>query len=200
MAIDMNKSHKLLVACTTGLIGAQLIAGEASAGPTEAERVLQSRELIKSFAKRLKDELVGAIKSGGPVSAIPVCRTAAPEIARTKAAEKGWSLGRTALKLRNPANTPDAWERAVLEKFAKEARQGADLAKLEHYETTTHNGKRVFRYMKAIPTQKPCLTCHGADVTVDLKEKIRAFYPQDQATGFALGELRGAFTIIQPVK
>ncbi len=197
--MTLKTTMTLFTACMTGLTGAQLIAGTASASPDGAERAAQSRELVKSFAERLKSELVGAMKSGGPTAAIPVCHTAAPAITKEKAAEKGWTLGRTALRLRNPANMPDAWERAVLEKFGEKVKQGADLAKLEHFETTTQNGKRVFRYMKAIPTQKPCLTCHGSAVSADVKEAIRALYPQDQATGFALGELRGAFTITQPV-
>ena len=153
-----------------------------------------------SFAKRLKAELVGAIKAGGPASAIPVCNTAAPAITKEKSAEKGWSLGRTALKLRNPANAPDPWERAVLVKFQEKLADGADIAALEHYETGLQDGKRVFRYMKAIPTQEPCLACHGPDVDEALKARIVVYYPDDQAIGFTLGELRGAFTIVQPLE
>jgi len=175
-------------------------AGAGNAEPTEAERAADSRQLILSFAKRLKAELVGAIKSGGPESAIPVCHTAAPAITKQKAAVKGWSLGRTALKLRNPTNAPDPWERSVLVKFQEKLGQGSDVSALEHYETTTQNGKRVFRYMKAIPTQKPCLTCHGPNVSESLRKRIKQFYPDDQAVGFSLGDLRGAFTIIQPLE
>lgn len=182
------------------LAGAVMGAGAGYAEPTEAERAAESLKLIKSFAHRLKSELVGAIKAGGPESAIPVCNTAAPAITQEKAAEKGWSVGRTALRLRNKANAPDAWERAVLMQFQQKIEKGADAAKLEHYETTTQKGKRVFRYMKAIPTQKPCLTCHGPKVGDALRKKITEVYPQDQAVGFALGELRGAFTIVQPLE
>ena len=141
----------------------------AGAEPTNEQRAAESRALIMSFAKRLKAELVGAIKAGGPESAIPVCHTAAPEIAKEKSEEKGWSVGRTALKLRNPSNAPDPWERSVLVKFEEKLGQGADVATLEHYETTEEDGRRVFRYMKAIPTQKPCLTCHGPNVSASLK-------------------------------
>jgi len=30
-------------------------------------------------------------------------------------------------------------------------------------------------------------------------EKIRQLYPNDQATGFDVGDIRGAFSIIQPL-
>ncbi len=187
------------------LIGAAVLLADASAGianaePTDAERAAQSRELIKGFAQRLQGELKAAMAAGGPERAIPVCHTAAPAITRDKAAEKGWSVGRTALKLRNPANAPDPWERSVLEAFQEQLAQGADPATLERYETTMQNGRRVFRYMKAIPTQKACLTCHGPDVKASLRKQITELYPQDQAVGFQLGELRGAFTIVQPLE
>ena len=45
------------------------------------------------------------------------------------------------------------------------------------------------------PTALVCLTCHGADIEPDLKAEIDRIYPNDQAIGFTLGELRGAFTI-----
>jgi len=174
-------------------------ASTAAAEPTEAERADQSRHLSKTYGEKLKDALVRAMKAGGPETAIALCNVAAPELAEQGSASSGWSLGRTALELRNPANAPDAWERSVLLEFQDKINQGADAKTLEHYETTTEDGERMFRYMKAIPTQGPCLTCHGSNVSPSVKAKIAEFYPEDEATGFALGELRGAFTITQPV-
>lgn len=196
----MNNRLLVWLASVIILTSATMGAGAEDAEPTAAERAAESRKLVKSFAERLKRELIRAIEAGGPESAIPVCRTAAPAITKEKAAEKGWSLGRTALRLRNPANAPDAWERAVLLKFQDKIKQGADIGELEHYETTTQDGKRVFRYMKAIPTQEPCLTCHGPNVSDSLRKRIAEFYPEDQAIGFSLGDLRGAFTIVQPLQ
>lgn len=174
------------------------VAGEGT-GLTDAERAAASRKLIQDFAKRLRGELKAAMQAGGPAAAISVCNQAAPKIAQDKAAQTGWSVGRTALRLRSPANAPDDWERAVLGMFAEKAAKGADLGTLEHHEQVVAHGKRVFRYMKAIPTQKPCLTCHGGKIDAGLERKIGEFYPEDQAVGFSLGELRGAFTITQPM-
>ena len=189
-----------LAASVIVVTGTAMGAGAGDAEPTAAERAVASRDLSKSFAQQLKGELVGAIEAGGPESAIAVCQAAAPAIAEEKAGEKGWSVGRTALRLRNPANAPDAWERTILLQFQDKIEQGADVSELEHYETTTQDGKRVFRYMKAIPTQKPCLTCHGSNMSESLRKRIAEYYPEDQATGFSLGELRGAFTIVQPLQ
>ena len=167
---------------------------------TDMERVAASRKLIQDFAVSLRGELKAAMQAGGPVAAISVCNQAAPRIARDKATETGWSVGRTALRLRSPTNAPDDWERAVLGMFAEKAAKGAELASLEHHEQVVVDGKRVFRYMKAIPTQKPCLACHGSAIDAGLERKIREFYPEDRAVGFSLGDLRGAFTITQPME
>ena len=195
------KLRRVLLIASAMVLGSVFTgAGAGSADPTDAERAAQSRQLIKGFAQRLQGELKTAMAAGGPEKAIPVCHTAAPAITREKAAEKDWSIGRTALKLRNPENAPDPWERSVLEAFQEQLAEGADPATLEQYETTVQDGKRVFRYMKAIPTQKACLTCHGPNVKESLRKQITELYPRDQAVGFELGELRGAFTIVQPLE
>ena len=196
----MKNGSVLLAASVVILTGAVMGAGAAGGQPSDAERAAESRKLTKSFAEQLRGELVRAIKAGGPESAIAVCNSAAPAITEELAAEKGWSVGRTALKLRNPANAPDPWERSVLVKFQDQIERGADVKELEVYETATQDGKPVFRYMKAIPTQKTCLTCHGQNLSEPLSKTIAEYYPDDRATGFSLGELRGAFTITQPLQ
>ena len=59
----------------------------------------------------------------------------------------------------------------------------------------TENGRQVFRYMKAIPTAPICVTCYGADIDADLAAELDRLYPTDQARGFAVGDIRGAFTV-----
>jgi hypothetical protein len=52
--------------------------------------------------------------------------------------------------------------------------------------------------MRAIPTDALCLTCHGKTLAPDLAAAIARNYPGDQATGFELGQLRGAFSVTWP--
>ena len=175
------------------------ITGAAQAQDDVAKRARASREVVTAFGSRLLTALQDALKSSGPEAAIQVCNGEAPKIAADEGARTGWKVGRTALKVRNPNNTPDAFERRVLEDFAARAAKGEPLAAMEHAETVSENGKPVFRYMKAIPTGDVCVTCHGGDVAPALAAKIRSLYPKDQATGFQVGQLRGAFTIKQPM-
>ena len=162
-------------------------------------RVQESRAVVKSFMEELKGELQTAMKAGGPVNAIEVCQAKAPQIAARHAEAKGWEVGRTSLKRRNPDNAPDEWERDVLERFEQRKAAGEDPKALEHWEVVQRDGGQQFRYMKAIPTGEPCLACHGEKLDPEVARKLDALYPGDQARGFRAGDLRGAFTIVQPM-
>jgi hypothetical protein len=159
------------------------------------QQVMEARGLVKQFGSNLKGELVKAMQSGGPTEAIKFCNLRAPGIASDVADASGWEVGRTSLKLRSQANSPDAWEVKVLQGFEAMKVAGADPSKLEYAETVEVNGQKVFRYMKAIPTEKACLNCHAATVAPAVEKKLQALYPEDRARGFNVGDLRGAFTL-----
>lgn len=184
-----------------GLTAVAILSAAAMAAAQDDfnARMDASRALAAEFGQELREQLVAAMKQGGPLSAIEVCNSIAPAIAADQSARHGWRVARTSLRTRNPANAPDAWERAVLEHFDSRLRAGEDPARIELGEVIERDGRAVFRYMKAIPTGEPCLACHGANIAPEVAAKIDSLYPQDQARGFALGDLRGAFTITQPL-
>ena len=163
------------------------------------ERIGASREAIKSFAGALQMRLKSAMADGGPTAAIEACNIAAPAIAQTASAASGWRVGRTSLKLRSPANAPDAWELAVLRDFESRKAAGEDPGTLDHAEIVAANGQRVFRYMKAIGTQPVCTACHGTRIAPEVAARLDALYPEDRARGFMVGDIRGAFSIAQPM-
>lgn len=183
-----------LLSATLAAIATPAMAQDPMAG--ESDMVRQSRAMSAELGGKLKAQLEAALKSGGPASALGVCQTVAPAIGGELSQSFGGEVGRTALKVRNTDNAPDAFEAKILERFVAEAANGADLTKLEHFETIEENGKRLFLYMKAIPmAEKPCAACQGKTIDPQLLDKIRELYPEDQATGFVPGEVRGAFTI-----
>jgi hypothetical protein len=55
--------------------------------------------------------------------------------------------------------------------------------------------------MKAIPTGKVCLSCHGPveQISEAVKAQIANEYPHDRAVGFAEGSIRGAVTVKKPL-
>lgn len=189
----MKKS--LLAVAVASLISTTVMAGDLE------DRAAASRAAVKEFAATLQGELGAAIKAGGPVNAIQVCNTKAPAIAADISKNKGWKVGRTSLKLRNPKNAPDAWETKVLKEFEARKAKGEDPAQMEYSEMVMDKGKHEFRYMKAIaiPANAPCLACHGEKIDPAVAAKLKTLYPNDQATGYKQGDIRGAFTITQPM-
>jgi len=164
----------------------------------EIDWVARSRVLADRLTTELKTELTAALQQGGPEQAIDVCRQRAPEIAARLSRESGAEVGRTALRVRNQANRPDELEQAMLHKLAEKLRPDTTGAPPEALlEVRTAQGvERI--YLRAIPMQPPCFVCHGKALSPALADAIRADYPDDQATGFDVGELRGAVTVRWP--
>lgn len=169
--------------------------GPAVAAEGVQQYAEQGREIIKEFFGNLKGELTKAMQEGGPVHAIGVCNAVAPGLAHEASTRHGWEVGRTSLKLRNAGNAPDGWEKAVLEKFEARKAAGEDPQNIAYSEVVEENGQKYFRMMKAIPTADLCVKCHGSNIEAPVKARIDALYPNDQAVGYNVGDLRGAFTL-----
>ena len=174
-----------------------LLASLTSYATDNQQLVNETRGAIKALGSELKATLQSSMKSEGPIKAISVCKVQAPKLAQKVSTEKGMEVGRTSLKTRNPLNAPDPWELSVLEQFEHRKAEGEALKTIEYSEIVQHNGNRVFRYMKAIPTDDVCLTCHGKQIPENLSAQLEKLYPNDQATGFSKGDIRGAFTVIK---
>jgi hypothetical protein len=172
-----------------------LSAGEPA---TDTAWVDQSRQLAMQLGGQLKAELTKAIAEGGPMAAINVCYLRAPEIAAQLSQASGARVGRTALRVRNPSNAPDDLERTVLEQFAADLGSGPIDRPLEAVFEIRRGDAVERRYMRAIPTDALCLTCHGKTIAPELAAAIARDYPKDQATGFEQGQLRGAFSVVWP--
>ena len=156
-------------------------------------------DLIQQFGAVLKKEMA----AGGPDNAIAVCRDTAPRLAGELSRKSGARVSRVSLKTRNPLlGEPDAWEQQVLAEFDRQAAQGAKPETLERAEVVSEPQGRFFRYMKAIPVQPLCLTCHGTTDSIPdtVKARLAVDYPHDRATGYTLGQIRGAVTIKRPME
>ncbi len=174
----------------TALFCTAILSQSISAATSQDQLKQEAATLIPAFAKHLMDTVQQAKEDGGPVAAVAACQTLAPEIA-DEHSNANWKIGRTSLKTRNSDNAPDAWERSVLEQFAQRAANGEDAKTISYAETV--NGQ--FRLMKAIPLQEGCLGCHGSEIKPAIAAALNEKYPNDQATGYSVGDIRGAFTL-----
>ena len=148
----------------------------------------------------LKKSLKTVLKESGPIAAVEYCNIAAVDITDRISNSKSIFLKRTSLKVRNKDNVATSWEKDVLNNFENRKRLGESVNSIDYQEAyTDNNNKSFFRYMKAIPTGKVCLTCHGSNINPNLRTRINELYPEDKAYGFEIGDIRGAFTIQIPL-
>jgi hypothetical protein len=184
----------------TGVVLAAVCGGLAAdelGGRQQAARQATA-ELLKQLGGALKKEM----GSGGPASAIGVCRDLAPEISGRISRSNGWRMTRVGTRVRNPLlGMPDAWERDTLAEFERRAGRGEAYQDMVTGELVEEAGGRYYRFMQAIAIKPVCLVCHGDKDTIPeaVRVKLATEYPLDRATGYRLGELRGAVSIKQPM-
>ncbi len=186
---------KALLVCSLALA---LCAYQASAAEDDLEKFKEdSRITVKELMTQLGSAMQKEMTANGPAAAIKVCKDLAPSITSDISRKTGRRVTRVSLKTRNPLlGSPDAWEQKVLADFAVRAEK-ENPATLEYAEITTEPQGKFLRYMKAIPMQEVCLKCHGTAemVAPQVKQQLTAAYPHDTATGYAAGQIRGAFSI-----
>lgn len=171
----------------------------ASESAPEAEARATATQLIQALGAALKEQMA----TGGPAQAVQVCRDLAPSLAGEYSRKSGSRVSRVSLKTRNPLlGQPDAWEQAVLQDFDQRVVAGEQAQSLERMEIVEEPQGRFLRYMKALPVQPLCLSCHGPAEA--LAEPVRASlaeqYPHDRATGYQPGQVRGAVSIKRPME
>lgn len=177
---------------------AALAASMFAAAGADDEQILEAEAaaLAAEFAGRLKPELQAALRDGGPVHAIGVCADQAPAIADALSAESGWLVRRVSLKARNASRAiPDRWETGVLQSMEQRRQSGEPAAALSYSESTPSH----YRYMRAQVVEGVCLTCHGNALTAEVSKVLHEYYPDDTATAYNLGEVRGAISLSKPL-
>ncbi|MDA8087513.1 MAG: DUF3365 domain-containing protein [Nitrospiraceae bacterium] len=169
----------------------------------DAARQQQAAMTAKGFIRQLAQALKKEMAAGGPVRAVDVCSRLAPRIAGRLSRETGWKVTRVGTRVRNPLlGMPDAWEQKVLKMFESRAAKGEPIDQMSYSEVVTEPDGQFFRYMKAIAIKPPCLACHGSEsqISPEVRAIIEKRYPHDKATGYKLGELRGAISIKEPIR
>ncbi|MBK7250898.1 MAG: DUF3365 domain-containing protein [Gammaproteobacteria bacterium] len=142
-------------------------------------------EAMSALQTRLAGRLMAEMARGGPVAAVGVCRDEAQQLTASVSAELGVEIGRTSHRLRNPLNVARPWVVPLLPAYAGRRAEDAGMRIVDL-------GDRV-GVVKPLATQPLCLNCHGDRdaMAPEIREMIAKAYPSDEATGFALGEVRG---------
>jgi hypothetical protein len=181
----------------TGLLVAMAMPVAAADTP-EARK---ARMIAGDVLKETRAVLEGALASGPAASALRVCASAAQNLAR-KHEQEGWRVRRVSEKVRNPADTPHPDELEVLQGWARAHLEGRLRPSDEHEEVISQGDRRYYLYMRPILIAGPvCLQCHGATdkLAPGVREALGELYPGDRATGYQIGDLRGAISVKIPL-
>jgi len=153
-------------------------------------------DIAKHARAAFQTSLKKAIKSGGMEYAIGFCNTRAMKITDSVSADYKVQIRRLTKKYRNPLNETNKAESEIYKTYILEWLKRENLkAKI----IPNEQGHPV--YYRPIGIQPVCLNCHGVpgvDIPSPLAEKIAHLYPEDKATDFNEGELRGMWAITFP--
>ena len=147
-----------------------------------------------NFMIGLKSVLLANMKEGGPLKAVNVCSDTATQLTDFYSETMGITVKRISFKNRNVNNTPDAFEEKALMIFNNLHKEDK-LNKNSSLFELSENG--VAKLVKPILIGAPCLTCHGdeAQISEEVAKVIMEKYPEDKATGYKVGDLRGAISV-----
>ncbi len=145
---------------------------------TDIPRKERADEADQALRRQLMGRVMEVVEAEGFAAAVDVCHEEASAITADIGDEFDVRIGRVSDKLRNPDNTGPDWVWPMIE----EAQQQPHYADREQ-----------FRAVNPIELAAPCTNCHGdtdelADGVPDILDE---HYPDDRATGYSEGDLRG---------
>jgi hypothetical protein len=159
----------------------------------EPDRLAEGQRLAAEAFALLSKNLAEAIAKDGVPGAIGFCS----EKALPLTASVDATLRRVSHKARNPKNKADAAELEILDSYRATMKAGKAP---EPQVRRNADGSETF-FAPIVLANPTCLKCHGApgtDIDADTLAALSKRYPQDEATGFQMGELRGMWRITFP--
>ncbi len=187
----MKKIYPILFALTV-LLSCQTEEEKQKNALVKAYTQVGDRITKQSFAS-LSGRLKAAMKQGGPIYAIQFCNMQALPLTDSLSKAFQVKIKRTSLRLRNEQNTPDSLELYMLGLYEQIEKMRKPLVSKA---MITHDQR--LRYFAPIQLKPQCLQCHGTvgrEVADSVYAVIKEKYPNDKATGFQVGQLRGMWSL-----
>ena len=162
---------------------------------TESEQqayLNRGKEIAQATFAELSGELAAALEAGGVAGAISYCNLAAYPLVDSLSQVHQAVIRRTSFKVRNLADKPSPVEEKVLQEYQQQ--EGELKPKVMVVDD------QEVAFFAPIKIQPLCLNCHGKvgespGINPDDYAVIKKHYPQDEATGYELGDLRGMWSI-----
>jgi hypothetical protein len=188
--------HPIRLASLILLTAPFLTAAEPGTEPDPALARRAQTIIAETFAT-MSQNLMQALAAGGVAKAVPFCKENVAGLARGLAEKHHVKIQRVSHKARNPMNRASTDETQLIAAMQSALSQGqAPKSQV----VPLPDGSLVFYAPILIPADT-CLKCHGIAgetlVPAD-HDFIRSLYPEDAATGFKLGDLRGLWKLTFP--
>lgn len=158
------------------------------------EYLQKGEEIANLTQSELLINVSSAMKKGGAGYAIEFCNMRALPIKDSLSQIHNCQIRRIASKYRNPADKPQTEEEKKQLNQYQLAYDKGEAIKPEVYLFSD----RIEYYQPITMAMEACLKCHGdpgKQISEETLEKIKAHYPNDLATGFAMNDFRGAWKI-----
>ena len=160
-------------------------APEPPANPLEL-----GAEALAPFKSALREALMAGMQGGGPALALEICQAQAPAITESSqgdvvAGPGEMAVGRATIQPRNPSNDATPWMIDIIEHYESVPRAAAAPVAVPVDDLN-------WAYAEPIFVEEPCLACHG-EPSSEIQAMLNERYPEDQATGYEVGDLRGIF-------
>ncbi len=154
--------------------------------------IKKGKQFVSEAKKILGKNLGNAIKSGGAANAVSFCSEKALFLTDSTAKSHKVKIKRVSDKNRNILNEATGKELAYINKSKKLISEGS-----EPKPQVFASDNKVVIYYPIIVNQM-CLKCHGnisKDIETKTYETIKKLYPEDKATGYNVGDLRGIWVV-----
>jgi hypothetical protein len=162
----------------------------------DAADIRAARQAALTFDQRMSREIIARLdRDEDPVAVYLAYADNVPGWGKALSDAAQIDFSRTALGVRTPADAPDAWERQQMEQMSFMLDAGVDPETLEIAEIVSEGETKLFRWMRPILMSDSCLACHGEAIDPRVKLLLGQEYPLDDATGYAAGQLGGAYSV-----
>lgn len=166
---------------------------------TEAEIIEKSlalgAEIASKSQTKLSSSLKMALQEGGIDHAIEFCNLNAYPLIDSLEDAYGAEIRRVTFKARNKKDVPDELESKILEAYQD---AHANDIELKDYAQIIEGDEYVLYTKPIVINNALCLSCHGIpgeSLTEQARNMILEYYPEDEAVGYNMNDLRGMWSI-----
>jgi hypothetical protein len=189
----------LLGGCAEGERETAQVPAESALTAADTARVLEEGGAIATaVAQGLAGRLQAELAAEGPAGAVDFCSQTALGLTDSLVSvhPTAMAVKRTSMRIRNSQNAPDALEREAIAWF-ESMRAASGEWPAAHVQAAGAGEVRYYRPLMIAPF---CTTCHGDAEQIDpqVRQILAERYPEDQATGYREGDMRGVIRVSLP--